>query len=722
MKKFLSIILAILIFCMIPVSSYAETEEKGTPLTKQLFKFMQDGSYQNMYIDSNYGYENFLNDFESNPLSQYFFHMADLLIETGTEPSEKKYRDVLIGLMGSYDLENAADLGKQNRQDHLKSLEDYGKDAMDIMKDAASLTIAKYPNLSEMDSFFFTAIEGIYTMKDNVENLITTFSDLETVLQNYSLYDSFLKTVEEHAGDHTDLKNAASSLRNSMAKVMEYRMTAYREASNDNFENWGKYFFSDAFFTAVKQIPEYTSDDTMRFFVDGAENFIGKVNILKDSWNLGVKIGTLVGNLTVGGENLIDRVLEMMAVQDIADSLKNGWDEQWNEFGDLIGTENEIPAANQLVSCMKYLGLCRIRGEYCLYSILEKDAGLLSWFNEKTQKQAKEWYNTQSGIVSDILIILKNAEEQAKEEEDKKNIFTPEYVENLYLDFLKSGKYESDSTGWINPASKYCIFDINDDGISELLVMGEEMSFQHCLIYTLDLDNKEVTLINSTYYYATLRYSPAHKAIVYTYPRPMMGASESYFDIMDGMSFENIISLEIVGEDHYCNDTLISKTEYQQYFSELIYFEFIDIPVEQEESSSQSQPEKVTNKEELSNYIGMDIEKFVNKIGNLKKLPNQSAEKVYANEYLFVCAAATVSDTVEYPINILSISGESDYCLEGLYYGMSEEEAENHLIDTGWTYYQNSSSQDSMYKNGNGNTLTITSDGNTISMIELFCP
>ena len=53
---------------------------------------------------------------------------------------------------------------------------------------------------------------------------------------------------------------------------------------------------------------------------------------------------------------------------------------------------------------------------------------------------------------------------------------------------------------------------------------------------------------------------------------------------------------------------------------------------------------------------------------------------------------------------------------------MSEEEAENHLIDTGWTYYQNSSSQDSMYKNGNGNTLTITSDGNTISMIELFCP
>ena len=33
-----------------------------------------------------------------------------------------------------------------------------------------------------------------------------------------------------------------------------------------------------------------------------------------------------------------------------------------------------------------------MRGEYCMYSIVANDAGLLSWFNKKSAEEAEQWY------------------------------------------------------------------------------------------------------------------------------------------------------------------------------------------------------------------------------------------------------------------------------------------------------------------------------------------
>lgn len=56
------------------------------------------------------------------------------------------------------------------------------------------------------------------TEYDNINNWIDTLTNLETVLQDYSNYDSFLEIIEDNADG--DLKEAASSMRNSMRKML----------------------------------------------------------------------------------------------------------------------------------------------------------------------------------------------------------------------------------------------------------------------------------------------------------------------------------------------------------------------------------------------------------------------------------------------------------------------------------------------------------------------
>ena len=166
--------------------------------------------------------------------------------------------------------------------------------------------------------------------------------------------------------------------------------------------------------------------------VDAGDSFVSKIEDLINSWELALGIGKLVGNVTVGAENLVNRVLEIFALSDISAILQLEVTELSIDFFEKIGTQEEAKSIDQYELFAQYLIGCRIRGEYCLYSIVANDAGLLSWFNKKSAEEAKNWYETKADKILDIqkeLLKVKN-----------NKIDYTEIVTSAYNKFYYSGR------------------------------------------------------------------------------------------------------------------------------------------------------------------------------------------------------------------------------------------------------------------------------------------
>ena len=132
-----------------------------------------------------------------------------------------------------------------------------------------------------------------------------------------------------------------------MSKAMKIKLDTYSEISTENFENYKEFFFTDVFFEVAKQTAEYESDETLSFFVDSGDSIVSSMDVLGDSWELGTMIGTLVGNVVAGGENLINRVLEMMAIYDVSIILQDYLIDTQDNFLSNIGNEEEESYLNK---------------------------------------------------------------------------------------------------------------------------------------------------------------------------------------------------------------------------------------------------------------------------------------------------------------------------------------------------------------------------------------
>ena len=64
-----------------------------------------------------------------------------------------------------------------------------------------------------------------------------------------------------------------------------------------------------------------------------------------------------------------------------------------------MGTDTELRLSKEYISLSNYLIGTRIRGEYTMYSIVAKDAGLLSWFNKQSAQEALTWYKNKAAKI-----------------------------------------------------------------------------------------------------------------------------------------------------------------------------------------------------------------------------------------------------------------------------------------------------------------------------------
>lgn len=402
MRKIVILILCLVLICstVSPLNVHANNDFY-TEQAENLIAYLQTDYPALLQQNTNYEYVQFINNFNSSEISLYFLHMADFFAQTGVAPDEEKYKEVLLNIIGTHDLTKSGDIASQKKLDNLKTFEDYGKDTVKIGAQAVSVISGISPSTSKLEENIAMAVDGLSVLIDTTENWIDALSDLETVVQNYSYYIDFLNIVENNANG--TLKNAASSLKETIDVSMEIKLETYIDVTNDNFDRWGQEFFSDDFFEACKSTEEYEADDTLRWFVNTGQNVVEKLDGLNGSWELGKMIGILVGNLTVGGENLADRLLETMAVTEIGEILSLYLQDMLaEEFQGVIGTEKETSFVQKYIAISQFLVDCRVRGEYCWYSIISNDAGLLSWFNKKTGKNAEEIYNSVVGMMEEV--------------------------------------------------------------------------------------------------------------------------------------------------------------------------------------------------------------------------------------------------------------------------------------------------------------------------------
>lgn len=285
--------------------------------------------------------------------------------------------------------------------------------------------------------------------------------------------------------------------------------------------------------------------------------------------------------------------------------------------------------------CYIYLKTCYITREAALATLVnkrdstkEKIQPLIDYQNDINTEIAKILVELKEANVSDnepekliFGFLPSDNEDYLKKYDDSKLIeWSINYPKNIdttqtYIDFLKAQEYKSYISDWIyGEPTHYAILDIDDDGIDELIITGGDgTGFYNFTVFSYDRKSKEVYPIPNVYSdvignekegyffqnYGGLRYSPSHKALVFSELRtaPMYGEL-SYFTIKNqelvsdfGIwhEYDYQSNKTTYGYSESGNRTAVDEDEYQNYLNELSDIEFQSIPKESatEESTAE---------------------------------------------------------------------------------------------------------------------------------------
>lgn len=155
----------------------------------------------------------------------------------------------------------------------------------------------------------------------------------------------------------------------------------------------------------------------------------------------------------------------------------------------------------------------------------------------------------------------------------------------FWMDFLVTGNYaQYIDEEWADSPLEYVLYDINGDGILELLIQAtRDMPFFNTWLFTIDAG--EAVLVNEQYGYGEYRYSTEYKAIL------ISGDFRPSMDVTVLQTFCELTKTELVAkfvvatehnntesESYYFEDEterkVITQEERDKYFSEIILFEW----------------------------------------------------------------------------------------------------------------------------------------------------
>ncbi len=407
MRRITAVLLSLAILLSLSVNSSARTD----PLTvygKRLQDFeTQNPLYFGLVDETAHGYMNLGKDFWEDRLVLTALDFAEKITGETAMPDQEKYTEVLVTLMGLYDSDISGDIQKLAEYDSLKKPADYFVDAAKIGASAISVYTGLGGASSEIQKAIAKAIDGIMIVENTLENGVKAVTMLDTFIHSYSTHRDFLSVMEKSS--IYELSAAAGELKNGLDQAAVVQLNAFKTIYVDSYNyDANNFFFCEPALDFLKTTAEYASDDSVKLLVDGADKAIGVLSVIKAGWELTTGIATLVGDIAVGGEDLLNRVSEIMALYNISITLDMWLDNCRAEYyASVTGDEDEEAeeaAVRRFVLAGEYLTLARLRGEYCTYSIVAEDAGLLSRINKENAENAKLWFDG----ISERMVLTRN--------------------------------------------------------------------------------------------------------------------------------------------------------------------------------------------------------------------------------------------------------------------------------------------------------------------------
>ena len=169
----------------------------------------------------------------------------------------------------------------------------------------------------------------------------------------------------------------------------------------------------------------------------------------------------------------------------------------------------------------------------------------------------------------------------------KEYILNENYITD-YQDYFQNNGIEYDKLYNVG----YFIFDINQDGVKELVLKTDEedSGWDFTAIYTYD--KNQVTLVDIIYHYGSMRYDNKNLEIVYSITRPTMVTGGYSFYKLQGVSLQfsksvghdrgSFMDGEYEYEKYIYTDSshqnhTITKAQEEAYFDSVVYFSYQDI-------------------------------------------------------------------------------------------------------------------------------------------------
>lgn len=173
-----------------------------------------------------------------------------------------------------------------------------------------------------------------------------------------------------------------------------------------------------------------------------------------------------------------------------------------------------------------------------------------------------------NGMTTDSSILMSNKDIVAK-----------------YKEYVTSKKYLADvGDSWQDSTKKYCIYDINQDGIVELLIMADtylnDSEWKTTSIYTYDTAKGKIVFVNSIGGYWEIQYAPEDKAIVCEPVRHFKDAGILSYSQLENNKLAEIKSIGWYEEGKYFIETKknrlkdVSFEEYQKELKKIANFKF----------------------------------------------------------------------------------------------------------------------------------------------------
>lgn len=453
MKKIISIFLAVImcfsnfspmVFAKENISEYnAEDTEaiyKKYVYNEEMFEVLFN-------TDKTVYYWRMVNNIEKDATLKWSIDVASQLI--GEIPDKKKYAEILSNLIVMQSGDLIEQIEQQEDTEGFGEGERYAKNIIDIAK----TFIGGAEILKSISPIIDAATGGVDVLIENKEQA----QYYETTIRDYSQSKLFLEAVADYSSND-DLKSVASSLLDANDKLLEKRLEYIADSTETlaNFET--QFFLENLSFELLKTADIYSTDDTVKWFVDCGSNLVSSLLSIKAAGEFAFHMTMLAGDIGFGTTNTFNRYQEMKVIADIASAIVEA-----NSRITIPSQYDKLDTINKIrTKCDYYRMLIttHARGEYLIFQLLIKDAGLLSQFRvlfdsfKEPDKTTEGLYNSQIDVMLRYIQVLDNMFKTKTKDNINKDIRLPQNAVEYHGHYYYV--YElSDVTSW-EEAKEYC--------------------------------------------------------------------------------------------------------------------------------------------------------------------------------------------------------------------------------------------------------------------------